>query len=42
MRHPSVRGFGIRFVIAMILPITGIALVIWTVVELLIYQIHHA
>lgn len=39
MRHPSVRGFGIRFVLALTLPITGIAIVLWTVAQLLIYEV---
>jgi hypothetical protein len=41
MRHPSVRGFGIRFALALVLPITGIGLVIWTVTQLIIYQLAH-
>jgi hypothetical protein len=42
MRHPSVRGIGIRFVLAMTLPVTGIALVLWTVAQLLIYEMNRA
>ena len=42
MRHPSVRGFGIRFALALVLPITGIGLVIWTVAQLIVYQLAHA
>jgi hypothetical protein len=42
MRHPSIRGIGIRFLLAMTLPVTGIALVLWTVAQLLIYEITHA
>jgi hypothetical protein len=42
MRHPSIRGIGIRFILAMTLPVTGIALVLWTVAQLLIYEVTHA
>ncbi len=38
MRQHSIRGLGIRFLLALALPITGIVLVIWTVVQLVIYQ----
>ena len=39
MRQHSVRGIGIRFLIGLTLPATGIALVLWTVVQLLQYQL---
>ncbi|MGH7681268.1 MAG: hypothetical protein ACRENN_04700 [Candidatus Eiseniibacteriota bacterium] len=39
-RH-STRGAGIRFLLALILPITGIALNIWTVAQLWAYQFSH-
>jgi len=42
MRHFSVRGFGIRFALALVLPITGIGLVLWTVTQLIVYQLNHA
>jgi hypothetical protein len=42
MRHPSVRGLGIRFVLAMALPVTGLALVLWTVAQLLIHEVTQA
>src|SRR5262249_32870643 len=35
MRRPSIRGFGIRYALALTLPVTGIALVLYTVVRLL-------
>jgi len=38
MRHASVRGFGIRYLFALTLPFTGLALVIYTVVQLVIAQ----
>ena len=38
MRHASVRGFGIRYILAMTLPVTGMALVLYTVVQLVIAQ----
>ena len=41
-RPPSIRGHGIRFILAILLPATGLALVIWTVVELILYQTHQA
>ena len=33
MRYPSVRGLGIRYLIAVLLPISGVALVLFTVVQ---------
>ena len=42
MRHFSVRGFGIRFALALVLPFTGIGLVLWTVAQLIVYQLNHA
>ena len=41
MRHPSVRGLGIRYLIAVLLPISGIVLVVYTVVELTIAEWTH-
>ena len=38
MRHASVRGLGIRYLFALTLPVTGLALVIYTVVQLVIAQ----
>ena len=38
MQHHSTRGIGIRFLIGLTLPLTGIALVLWTVVQLFIFQ----
>jgi hypothetical protein len=35
MRHPSIRGIGIRYVLALTLPITGVALVLYTLVQLI-------
>lgn len=34
MRHPSIRGIGIRYVLALTLPITGVVLVLYTVAQL--------
>lgn len=42
MRHPSIRGLGIRFILAMALPVTGLALVLWTVAQLLIHEVTRA
>jgi hypothetical protein len=33
-RYPSVRGFGLRYLIASLLPISGAALVVYTAVQL--------
>lgn len=38
MRHASVRGFGIRYILALTLPVTGLALVLYTIVQLVIAQ----
>jgi len=38
MRHHSVRGVGIRYVLALTFPITGIVLVLYTVVQLFLAQ----
>ena len=35
MRHPSIRGIGIRYVLALTLPITGVALVLYTLAQLI-------
>lgn len=35
MRHPSIRGVGFRYVLALTLPITGMILVLCTVAQLL-------
>lgn len=40
LRH-STRGVGIRFLAALLLPVTGIALNVWTVVQLCMYQFSH-
>lgn len=40
MRHHSVRGVGIRYVLALTLPVTGIALVLYTVVQLFLAQLN--
>ena len=37
IRH-STRGIGVRFLLALVLPIAGIALNIWTVTQLWAYQ----
>ena len=37
-QHHSTRGVGIRFLIGLTLPVTGMTLVVWTVVQLFIYQ----
>lgn len=42
MRHFGIRGFGIRFALSLVLPFTGIGLVLWTVVQLLVYQFSRA
>jgi len=38
MQHHSTRGIGVRFLLGLTLPVTGIALVLWTVVQLFIFQ----
>ncbi|HKW51693.1 MAG TPA: hypothetical protein VJQ53_08170 [Candidatus Eisenbacteria bacterium] len=38
MQHHSTRGIGVRFLIGLTLPVTGITLVLWTVVQLFIFQ----
>jgi hypothetical protein len=38
MQHHSTRGIGVRFLIGLTLPVTGIALVLWTVVQLFIFE----
>lgn len=38
MRYASVRGFGIRYVLALTLPVTGLALVLYTIVQIVIAQ----
>jgi len=38
MRHASVRGLGIRYLLALTLPVSGLALVLYTVVQLFIAQ----
>ena len=38
MRHASVRGFGIRYALALTLPITGMGLVLYTIVQIVIAQ----
>jgi hypothetical protein len=39
MRRPSIRGFGIRYALALTLPVTGIALVLYTVAQLVTYSV---
>lgn len=34
VRHPSIRGIGIRYLLALTLPITGVVLVLYTVAQL--------
>lgn len=41
MRHPSVRGLGIRYLIAVLLPISGAVLVVYTAVQLAIAHATH-
>jgi hypothetical protein len=38
MQHHSTRGIGVRFLIGLMLPLTGISLVLWTMVQLFIFQ----
>jgi len=33
-KHPSIRGIGIRYILALTLPITGVVLVLFTVAQL--------
>jgi len=33
-RHPSIRGIGIRYILALTLPVTGVILVLFTVAQL--------
>jgi hypothetical protein len=35
MRHPSIRGIGLRYVLALTLPVTGVILVLSTVAQLI-------
>jgi hypothetical protein len=41
MRHPSVRGVGVRYLIAVLLPISGAVLVVYTAVQLAIAHATH-
>jgi len=41
MRHPSVRGVGVRYLIAVMLPISGAVLVVYTAVQLAIAHATH-
>jgi len=34
MRHPSIRGIGLRYALALTLPVTGMILVLFTVAQL--------
>jgi hypothetical protein len=34
MPHPSIRGIGIRYLLALTLPVTGVILVLYTVAQL--------
>jgi len=38
MRHPSIRGVGLRYALGLALPVTGIALVAWVVIQLFIAE----
>ncbi len=38
MHHASVRGFGIRYILALTLPVTGLGLVLYTIVQIVIAQ----
>jgi hypothetical protein len=38
MRHPSIRGIGFRYVLGLVLPVAGVALVVWTVIQLFIAE----
>ena len=35
MRHPSIRGIGLRYVLALTLPVTGMILVLSTLTQLI-------
>jgi hypothetical protein len=35
MRHPSIRGIGLRYLLALTLPVTGVILVLSTVAQLI-------
>lgn len=39
MRHPSVRGIGIRYLIAALLPMSGAALVVYTAIQVAIAHV---
>ena len=41
MRHPSARGVGVRYLIAVMLPISGAVLVVYTAVQLAIAHVTH-
>lgn len=41
MRHPSVRGLGVRYLIAVLLPISGAVLVIYTAIQLAVAHVTH-
>lgn len=41
MRHPSVRGLGVRYLIAVLLPISGAVLVVYTAVQLAVAHVTH-
>jgi hypothetical protein len=38
VRHPSIRGIGLRYALGMVLPAAGVALVVWTVIQLFVAQ----
>lgn len=40
MRHPSIRGIGFRYVLALTLPVTGMILVLSTVAQILGISFH--
>lgn len=41
MRHPSVRGLGVRYLIAVLLPFSGAVLVVYTAIQLAIAHVTH-
>ena len=40
MLYPSIRGVGIRYMLALALPITGVVLVLYTVAQLFGFSFH--
>ena len=41
MRHPSARGLGVRYLIAVLLPFSGLILVVYTAIQLGIAHATH-